>query len=118
MAHIHASKTAYVAIADHRDADGSFKAGDIVIIDEPALVGILVREGSIDPSITVDASMYTPGVPTAVTPPVAPADLLGDVEGDDETDAIATVDDVTAPVNTGHRPSAHRMQTARRGKAR
>lgn len=119
MAHIHSSKTAYVAIADHRDADGAFKAGDIVIVDEPALVPVLVAEGSIDPSVTVDASLFTPGAPTAVTPPVAPADLLGDVEGDDETNAGDPEPDVvTTPADTGHRPSSHRMQTARRGKAR
>jgi len=62
---IHSSKTAYVAVADHRDASGAFKAGDIVIVSEPALVAALVREGSIDPSVVVGASLFTPGAATA-----------------------------------------------------
>lgn len=104
---IHSSKTAYVAIADHRDASGAFKAGDIVIVDEPALLPVLFAEGSLDPLVVVDASLFTPGVkveePTELTEPatVPPTD-----------------DAVTAPAPTGHRPAAHRMQTASRAKAR
>jgi len=112
MAHLHSAKQAYVAIGDHRDADGAFKAGDIVIVDEPALVGVLVREGSIDPSIVVDASMFTPGAPARVAVPTAPpAEPPAD-------DASPADDETTSPAATGHRPSSHRMQTAGRAKAR
>lgn len=69
MTHLHASKQAYVAIADHRDSHGRFDAGDIVIVDEPALVDLLVREGSIDPSVVVDASLFTPGTEAAAASP-------------------------------------------------
>lgn len=55
---IHSSKTAYVAIADHRDSHGAFSAGDIVIVDEPALLPVLFAEGSLDPDVVVDASVF------------------------------------------------------------
>ena len=67
---IHSSKQAYVAIADHRDAYGRFDAGDIVIVAEPALVDMLVAEGSIDPAIVVDASYFISS-PKAESPAAA-----------------------------------------------
>lgn len=112
---IHSSKTAYVATRDHRDANGAFKAGDIVIVDYPEEADALAREGAIDPNVVVSASVFTPGVEAEVSE-----------EPTEEADALATepateppADDVvTAPAATGHRPAAHRMQTAPRAKAR
>ena len=119
---IHSSKTAYVAITDHRDASGAFKAGDIVIVDEPALIDLLVREGSIDPDVVVTASVFTPGAPIAlpstVTGDAADAAPSDDGPAADAAPDIATGDNVTAPASTGHRPATHRMQTASRAKAR
>lgn len=108
---IHSSKTAYVAIADHRDANGAFKVGDIVIVDYPEEADVLAREGSIDLSVVIDASLFTPG---------AKAKLASEPAVDEPADADAPepTDEVTTPVATGHRPSAHRMQTAPRAKAR
>lgn len=108
---IHSSKTAYVATRDHRDANGAFKAGDIVIVDYPEEADALAREGSIDLDVVVDASLFTPGVETGVAgEPTEKADALASEPAADDT--------VTAPASTGHRPAAHRMQTAPRAKAR
>jgi len=76
---IHSSKQAYVAIADHRDGRSRFSAGDIVIIDDEALVDLLTREGSIDPAIVVTAAMFLGGPETPETAPeTAPKASAGD----------------------------------------
>lgn len=64
---IHASKQAYIAVKNHRDAYGRFEAGDVVIVDDEALAKMLFREGSLDPSAVVDASVFT--APPAAHPP-------------------------------------------------
>lgn len=55
--HLHASKTAHVAVKAHRSGLGRFEVGDIVIVSEPELLPALYREGSLDPNVTVDASL-------------------------------------------------------------
>lgn len=106
---LHASKTAYVAVDDHKDAHGAFFAGDIVIVDEPALLPVLFAEGSLDPAVTVDASVFTTIAPAKVAKSVDAA------PGDD-----AHVAEPDAPVGSGPAPAARgedRMVTSasRRG---
>ncbi len=114
---IHASKTAYIAILPHRSSLGAFDAGDVVIVDEPALIDALAREGSIDPSVTVDASVYTTpkaakGAKAADEPAAAPAD---------GEDAHAPAPE--APAGSGPSPAARATDrmvagSSRRGRQR
>ena len=96
---IHSSKQAYVAVADHRDSHGRFSTGDIVIVDDEALVDMLIREGSIDPSIVVDASYFISS-PKAESPAAAHDRMVkapGGRRGATGKAAMATTGATSAP---------------------